>query len=304
MLIEIILFLAISILIAYLVLMIAKKPPSFEGPKPLYDMPITTETEVLPNSYIPLRNEISEGKPYTLRFAIYIESAPKTVSKVDCITTSTPLTSFGPSCTDYTYKTCKCEAINCSNCTMAENTHLTKILGLGNVFELWISGYTSTNDKPYVPAILKIQTAQDKNQYFMESVSLPAIPLQRWNVISIIKEGRRYDVYYGEKLVVSKLLDYTRFASSSDSWKIYRTPGWRGKIGLFRLNFNASTKFDIHADISSILNTRGIPFYLEQLNISDFMFNIKMPECMFGNCNKLPTVKPLNPFAVYETNVQ
>jgi len=304
MMIEIILFLVISLAIAYLVLLLTGKPPSFEGPQPLYDLPIENETEVLPNSFIPLRTEKAEGKPYTLRFAIYIESAPKTISKVDCVTTATPLTTFGPSCTDYTFKTCKCEAINCSNCNMAENTYLTKILALGNVFEMWISGYTSSNDKPYVPAILKIQTAQDKNQYFMESVSLPAIPLQRWNVISIVKEGRRYDVYYGEKLVVSKLLDYTRFASTSDRWKIYRTPGWRGKIGLFRLDFKAATKFDIHLDISNLLNMRGIPFYLEQINFSEFLFSVKMPECVLGNCNKLPTVKPLNPFAVYESNVQ
>ena len=301
MLIEIILFLAVSLAIAYLVLMLNGKSPSFEGPQALYDMPVTSDTEVLPPASIPWRTETAEGQPYTLRFAMYIESAPKTVAKVDCITSATPLTQFGPSCTDYTYKRCTCSGTDCSTCNISDNTYLTKILALGGVFELWISGYTSTNDKPYVPAILKIQTAKDKNQYFMESVSLPAIPLQRWNVISIVKEGRRYDVYYGEKLVVSKLLDYTRFASTADTWKIYKTPGWKGKIGLFRWIFHAETKENVHADVSRLINTRGIPFYLDQIN---FSFDLKMPECMFGNFNKLPTIKPLNPFAVYQTNVQ
>lgn len=297
MLVETLLFLAGLFAIAYIVLIVSGKPPSYQGDKALYDLSVTEETTVLPVSKCPW-----DGRPSSIRFAVFIEAAPKTVSKVDCIVASTPLTQFGPSCTDATYKTCTCSATDCTGCGITSNTYLTKLLSIGDVFEFWASGYTSANDKPHVPAILKIRTAQDTTHNFMESISLPAIPLQRWTVVTVVKEGRRYDVYYGEKLVVSKLLDYLHVVPSSGSdWKINPMPGWKGKIGLFTGIPKAQTKEDIHNDVSSLVNTRGVPFYLEQIN---FSFDLKMPECMFGNCNKLPTVKPLNPFAVYASSVQ
>lgn len=297
MLVETVLFLAALFAIVYIVLLFNGKPPSHQGDKALYDLPVKEETTVLPVSDCPW-----DGRPGSIRFAVFIEAAPKTVSKVDCVVTSTPLTQFGPSCVDSTYKTCKCLATDCNQCTITSNTYLTKIVSIGDVFELWASGYTSTNDKPHVPAILKIRTAQDTTQNFMESISLPAIPLQRWTVVTIVKEGRRYDVYYGEKLVVSKLLDYLHVVPSSGvDWKISPMPGWKGKIGLFTGFLKAQSKEDVHNDVSALVNTRGIPFYLDQIN---FNFDLTMPECVFGNCNKLPTVKPLNPFAVYASSVQ
>ena len=291
---QILLFIAVTISIAYLTLMFTGTSASFQGEKAMYKLSDPDST-VLPKTHCPW-----DGRPTSIRFAIYIESAPKTVAKVDCLDTATPLTQFGPSCTDYTFKTCKCLGASCTGCVV-NSPYLSKVLYAGDVLELWASGYTSTNDKPLVPALLKIKTATDSNQHFVESLSLPAIPLQRWTVVTIVKEGRRIDVYYGEKTVASKLCDNLPLSASSDGWRACGMEGWKGQIGLFTGSMKAKTQDDVNADVEALVNTRGIPFYLEQIN---FSFDLSMPECMLGGCNKLPEIKPLNPFAVYDSSVQ
>ena len=294
MVIEILLFTVVAISIAYITLHLTGKSPSYQGAAALYNLN-DPEKLVLPREDCPWN-----GPPVSLRFAIYIESAPKTIAKVDCIDTVDPLTEFGPSCSDYTFKRCKCNGPSCTSCEV-KSPYLSKVLYIGDVFELWASGYTSSNDKPLVPALLKIKTATDSSQYFVESVSLPAIPLSRWTVVTIVKEGRRIDVYYGQNTVASKLCDYLPLTPSSDGWRACGMNGWKGKIGLFTGTNKAKNQDEVNADVAALVNSRGIPFYLEQINLS---FDLTMPECMLGNCNKLPAVKPLNPFAVYASNVQ
>jgi len=294
MVIEILLFIGVAISIAYIALAFAGKSPQYQGATAMYKLN-DTEKVVLPKDNCPW-----DGRPTTLRFAIYIEAAPKTIAKVDCIDTAEPLTQFGPSCSDYTFKRCKCNGASCVGCGV-RSPYLSKVLYIGDVFELWASGYTSSNDKPLVPALLKIKTATDSSQHFVESVSLPAIPLQRWTVVTVVKEGRRIDVYYGSKAVASKLCDYLPLTPSSDGWRACGMDGWKGQIGLFTGTLKAKSQDDVNADVEALVNTRGIPFYLDQIN---FSFNLTMPECILGGCNDLPAVKPLNPFAVYNSSVQ
>ena len=297
MLVEILLFVAVSISLAYVILMFNGTSASYQGPAAMYDLS-TPGKVVLPNANCPWT-----GAPSSVRFAIYIEQAPKTIAKVDCIdppASTQTATSLAPSCSDYSFNTCACNATDCSRCDIPTNSYLSKLLNIGNALELWASGYTSTNDKPYVPALLKINTGSGNLNSFMETVPLPAIPLQRWTVVSIVKEGRRYDVYYGQKLVASKLCDNVPIPPSSGSDWHAGISGWKGQIGLFTGVSKAQSQDDINKDVAALVNTRGVPFYLEQFN---FDFNITIP-CLLGNCNSLPAVKPLNPFAAYSSTVQ
>jgi len=295
MLVEIVLFLAVSLSLAYIILMFYGKAPSYQGSSALYDL--SKQEVVLPNKNCPW-----SGAATSIRFAIYIEKAPKTIAKVECIdppAATQIATSFAPSCSDYSFKTCACNATDCTRCSISDS-YLSKILHIGQALEFWASGYTSTNDKPHVPALLKINTGSGNLNSFMESVPLPAIPLQRWTVVTIVKEGRRFDIYYGQKLVSSKLCDNIPIPPSTGSdWKA-GVSGWVGKIGLFTGFANAQSQDDINKDVSALVNTRGVPFYLDQMK---FDFNMDVP-CLFGNCNGLPAVKPLNPFAVYSSTVQ
>jgi hypothetical protein len=302
MLLEAIIFITIAILISYITLLFLKSKPGYQGSSAMYDL--SKRHLVLPNADLPWSNA-----PCSLRFAIYIKEGPRTINKVDCIADgdSAPTISFAPSCTDYSYKSCSCAASDCTRCGLTDSAsaYLSKLLSIGTSLELWASGYTSQNDKPYVPALLKIRTASDSAQHYTESVPLPALPLQKWTVVTIVKEGRRFDVYFGEKLVTSKLCDHVPYPPGSmDAWYA-GNPKWHGKIGLFVGTKAAQSSADVAADVQSLVNTRGEPYFLDDLNLGDFAnFSLNMPSCIFGGCNNLPAVKPLNPFASYVTNVQ
>jgi hypothetical protein len=272
-----------------------QQPSSYQGGSPykaLYDLSLPTQA--LDNSFMPWGID-----PCALRFAIFVQGAPRTVSKVDCIS-STPVTTLAPSCKDYSFQACKCTDAGCGNCTLTDGNYLSKLVWMGDFIELWGSGYTSQNDKPYIPTILKIKTAKDSNNYFIETISLPAIPLQKWTVITIVKEGRRIDVYYGANPVASSYTNYVPVPANSSVNTYAGNTAWKGSVGFFHGTLGTRNGDDVAADVSAIVDTRGVPYYLEQMN---FDFSLNIPFCPLGNCNTLPTVKPRNPFAVYDSTV-
>lgn len=302
MLVEAIIFIASSLIIATFILYFVSvyKTP-YQGQQATYNLSDANQT-VLPNTAFKWTHA-----PCTLRFAVFIEASPKTLSKVDCIETTpaTPVTTFSPSCEDYSFKACKCSGTNCRNCD-SNAGYLTKILSIGDYVQLWTSGYTSQNDKPYVPALLKIRTGVDNSQHYIETIALPAIPLQKWTAITIVKEGRRFDVYYGAKLQVSTLTDYVPIPPDA-ILSLVSMPsggrGWKGKIGFFMVYNTAYYAPDVKNDMSNFLNTRGVPFYIDQPPLS--WPTIASPACLFGNCDTFPSVSPPpgSPFTTYLTSV-
>ena len=160
---------------------------------------------------------------------------------------------------------------------------------------LWASGYTNQNDKAYVPALLKIRTGQDSSQHYMESVPLPAIPLQKWTIITIVKEGRRFDVYYGAVLKTSTLTTYVPVTPDASQQIFAGNARWSGTIGMFNGFTKPFYAPDVLKDVEGIADTRGIPAYEENLPM------FALPSCLFGFCGALPDVKPPNQFMVYDT---
>ena len=300
MLLEGLLFILVTITAVYIILYFVNiyKTP-FQGKQGYYEL------SKPPQLVLPTDSFQWTASPCTLRFAIFVENAPKTVAKVDCIDTasSSDVVSFAPTCADYSYAPCKCVGSDCTNCSLDSSSkgYLSKLLSVGDYVQLWASGYTSQNDKPYIPALLKIRTGSDGSQHYMESISLPAIPLQKWTIITIVKEGRRFDVYFGAVLQTSKLTMYMPVTPDSTLQWFAGNPMWKGKIGLF-MGFNkAFFAPDVKADLETLVNTRGIPYYTASTSPLS-IFSTTAPSCMFGTCS-LPEVKPRNQFSVYQTNV-
>jgi len=191
---------------------------------------------------------------------------------------------------------------NCTRCGISSTAgHLSQLLSVGDYIQLWASGYTSQNDKPYVPALLKIRTGTDTSQHYMESVALPAIPLQRWTIITIVKEGRRFDVYYGAALQVSTLTEYLPIPPDLTQQWYAGNPAWHGKIGLFQGFAKSQYKNDVIADMENLVDTRGIPYYSP--DHQGYTTTSLAPPCILGNCNNTPNATPPNQFMVFQTSV-
>jgi hypothetical protein len=296
MFLEVFLFVGALLLILYLAIRYGKFfKTQYQGPKQTYDLSAAGTTVLTPTDFT------WTSAPCTLRFAIYVNSSPKTIMTVDCIDHKAEAPEkFAPDCADYSYRPCKCMTTDCGRCALdkTESGYMSKLLSIGEYVQLWASGYTNQNDKPYVSTLLKIRTGLDSNQHFMEAIPLPTIPLQKWTMITIVKEGRRFDVYYGAKLQVSKMTTYPPLNPDSGSKTIMAgNSKWGGLIGMFKGTNGASYAPDVISDATTILDTRGIP-YIED----PYPFSLTLPKCFFGNCGGLPDVKPPNQFMVYQTN--
>jgi len=251
-------------------------------------------TEALPNKSLPW----NMTTPSTLRFAVYINTAPKTISNINC-TDTTDTSSLKQSCTDYSFTSCKCKSANdCSNCKT--DTYMQSLVSLGSFVNLWVSGYLAQSDKPFVSTVLAIQTASN-NARHIETISLPAIPLQKWTVITIAQEGRRIDVYYGADSVASTYLQYSPIpAYATNPWMVGGMDGWVGQIGLFSATLGHTSSTDVANDVAQLVDSTGLPYSQNQM---DFSFDLHLPSCILGNCSGLPPVHPPNPFSVYATSV-
>jgi hypothetical protein len=251
-------------------------------------------TQALPNKSLPW----NMTTPSSLRFAVYINSAPKTISNINCTDTS-DTTKLSQSCTDYSFTSCTCRSANdCANCSV--DSYLNSLVSLGGFVNLWVSGYLAQSDKPYVSTVLAIKTASN-NASHIETISLPAIPLQKWTVITIAQEGRRIDVYYGADSVASTYLKHAPIpANATNSWMVGGMDGWVGQVGLFSSTLGHITSDDVANDVAQLVDSTGLPYSQNEM---DFSFDLDLPSCILGTCPGLPAVHPPNPFSVYATSV-
>jgi hypothetical protein len=284
-----VLFVVVVSIVAYLTMQYMKKGKVSTG---FYDL--TKSKSVIPNESLPW----NMTTPSSLRFAVYINLAPKTITNVNC-TTSDDTTTLTQSCTEYAFTRCKCNSINdCSNCM--PDSYLASLLSLGSCVNFMVSGYVAESDKPLVSTLLTIKTASSSNTH-IETIALPAIPLQKWTVITLVQEGRRIDVYYGSVSVASLNLKYLPVpAASTDSWKIGGMNGWDGKIGLFSTSLVQVTSTDVLNDVSNLVDTTGMPYSENDIAVS---FDLGISSCIFGNCSGLPPIKAPNPFTVYASSL-
>ena len=298
MLVEAIFFLVTVLVIVFIVLYALPRPTA--GSTKLFPLGAATPVSALVNSDLAW-----SAKACSARFLLHIAQAPRTLQVVDCVqapVAGTRVQRFEPRCPTFDFATCDCSGTSCTGCTekTTKNSYLSKLVAIGDCVELWCAGYTSSNDKPFVPALLKIKTSTDSTvQWYYESISLPAIPLQRWTVVTLVKEGRRFDIFYGAKMVATKVLDHFPIAPAATSQWMVGAPGWSGQIGYFSVMTYAESSDDVAADVNSVVDTRGIPYDQITLSLND----LTLPTCVGGDCLKLPTVGAPNPFVMWSTTV-
>ena len=64
------------------------------------------------------------------------------------------------------------------------------------------------NDKQHAAARLRVRTQANGGTAQDEMIELPPIPKQKWIFIAILRDGRRFDVIYDNKIVASQRLEH------------------------------------------------------------------------------------------------
>jgi hypothetical protein len=176
------------------------------------------------------------------------------------------------SCTDGTFAPCPCgggSRNDCSVCKHVGYEPLISIAGVATVEVLTVPD-ASRQGKAMAQLVLKTEgpaptTAGQSStgrQTYMETISLPYIPMQKWIMLTICREGRRYDVYYDKALVVSKKTMYmpvTETINSNLKGVISGSEALTGEVALVDLENRLYTMGEVASAFGRKADTRGAP---------------------------------------------
>ena len=157
------------------------------------------------------------------------------------------------------------------------------ILRIGDTIGIsLIPGNTQTPRK----TILSVQTQGPTNSY--EEILLDNFPEQKWVHLTIVREGRRYTVYYNGKIVGSNRTKY--FPVINSSQLIFGHTGLLGSFSNPKIAPLPIREHEILAEMKSTTNTRNVP----NTPYFDFSFlNFGCPGGLFCTSTSEPASDPL-----------
>jgi len=243
-----------------------------------------------------------------------------------------------PNCNTGRYSLCACSGANCSNCYHEEYVPLIDFNDGTVVFEFLSAPDASRQNKAYTQMTVKTQASDDirDNSYnpvsvtanssssylYIETFVLPPIPFQKWIMITINREGRRFNIYYNDVLILSKMTSAAIYNSSiSKDIKVGSTK-INGSCGMFSLYSSAQTAGDISKQYRSLVSTRNSPIFdtvpptidwktlsVETLPLDSVpSINASLPSvsasflCVGSDCIKSPSAPPSKPYYEWSTS--
>lgn len=203
-----------------------------------------------------------------------------------------------PNCDSGRFGICPCVGTDCSRC---KHVGYVNILNISNVvrLEMLTSPDASRQNAAMVQLVartLRRKTTDNSTEVVEETLVLPTIPLQRWTMITIARDGRRYDVYYNEKLVSSKRTEHVIDVNSAIGSIIAGDPNLMGSVAYVEVFDSRLTQAEVAANYSRLADTTGKPYLTKEFKFSDF-FSF----CEGGNCLKGPSVRPSSPLLDWDT---
>jgi len=218
------------------------------------------------------------------------------------------------SCTNGRFPICQCDGTDCSFCVHEGYYQLLNISGIVQM-ELSSVPDASRQGQAAVQLLVRTESALSKEgtptvQSIIETLVLPPIPYQKWTMITISREGRRFDIYYDNNLMVSHtMLNAVTTTEFDTRGPMAGDTNLLGQIGLFNITPTASNSASVSAAYAAQSDTRGRPF-LAALDDTSTLFpklSIEglgwpsLPDltnfslCPSGSCTRAPTVRPAQP---------
>ena len=223
---------------------------------------------------------------FTVTIFLKVNYLPRTGTFVDCNTVVNP---GDFDCKEGRFPKCQINSNPNNKECSHKNFGYRNLLRIGNSirFELL---ETQTPQKPGMArAQISVQTQQSSNNQWMETYPLPEFPLQKWIMLSIVRKGNTYIVYYNDKMVGSFKTEYVPYIDTTKPQlgedKIIKGVGIYLSIIKQALNTDQIKKRYI-----SFTDTNGEP----KMPVFSAIKPIDL--CVSGNCFQGPAVKPANPF--------
>jgi hypothetical protein len=136
---------------------------------------------------------------------------------------------------------------------------------------------------------LRIQTQGTTVQE--EFISVEPLPQQKWVQVVIVREGRRYTVFYNGKVVASSRTQY--FPVINSSQLVLGDPRLRGLFAFPKIAPTPMRQIEIQEELAETSNTRYEPYVTSFLDTS-VSFNLGCPNGLFCfSTSSPPTTNPL-----------
>lgn len=252
------------------------------------------------------------------------------------------------SCADGTFGPCSCDSTT-GDCSVCSHTGYNSVFNISGIvgLEVLIAPDASRQGKAMTQLIVKTegpplnsgstsapgsgsgsrpQPSGKASQKYIETLSLPPIPLQKWTYVTVAREGRRFDVYFNNTIVLSQKTMNMPISNVSNSSMGGITSGSTGLLGQLALadlyNYRLSTK-DVSVKYSQYADTRGRPYlntisnpmslsdvggilpaYAATFSTSIFGYMPSFNLCPAGGCFNPPTIQPASPLYDWSTPYQ
>ena len=203
-----------------------------------------------------------------------------------------------PMCSTDRYNICPCVMKDCSQC---EHKGYNSLLNVSNVLKMEImsSPDASRPGKASVQVAIKtygIPVGKTAEQTSIETFALPPLPFQKWVAVTISREGRRFDVFYNNDLVLSKRTQYSLDHASVGSAPILGDSRLNGRFAFFRVFPERLNLQRVGIEYSKVTNTNGEPQFSVNMDLIT-----KLNPCPNGACMKPITVRPASPLYSWDT---
>jgi len=169
------------------------------------------------------------------------------------------------------------------------SNNYTSFLQIVNNWYMEISN--APNDKQHSAARLRVKTKHLGDPTQDEIIELPPIPKQKWVFIAVLREGRRFDVIYDNKIVASQRLEsYPAVVTSPVS---IGNKGLDGSVIHVIINGTRMAPTDIERTRLRLVDTNDtVP--------EDNSINMSLPNISF--LTQCPSGLPCNPVTKPPTN--
>jgi hypothetical protein len=271
----------------------------------------------------------------TIQFFIYLSPMNRTSITHTCADNPTQ---GKADCETERFPICNCggEGASPNDCSPCVHQDYYQLLSVFGIVQLEISTLpdASRQSQPSMQLLVRTETPLSGTslaiQSHIETLPLPPILYQTWTMITIAREGRRFDIYYNETLVLSTLtLNSVSQTIRDDNAVSVGNHHIIGVIGYFSLRPTLYNSIDVTNAYKKNADTRGRP-YLPRINSEEtksleqngilpstavstlpFVTPSTGPTtgpfsllsiCPTGSCFKAPEIRPSSPLLNWTTN--
>ena len=160
-------------------------------------------------------------------------------------------------------------------------------------------GFTAENSLGSNTELVVYTTNTSATEPSRESIPLPNFPAQKWIALTILRDGRRFDVMYNNKVVASKRLAYMPAYRSSPLTfggpAVYGTFS-QGRVFNYRLSLS-----DVRAELARTSDTRFASSTAPTPEGTGFVSPLDIFRCPGGVFCGKDTPPPKSPLQMWET---